>query len=137
VTRTYTVKVAIEDADDQLRWGMSANVGFLSSMPGSTRAIVLPMTALTQTDDKSGAKPAVWVVGADGRVKLIQVEVGTYAEQGVVVTAGLVGGETVVTAGVHKLQPGQQVRPLEDKAALPAPDAVAQADESARRPANN
>ncbi len=143
VTRTYTVKVKIDDADEALRWGMSATVGFVpaaananagsakaaaaasgasassaspssaaASSSASSRAIVLPMTALTQTDDKTGAKPAVWVVGADGKVKLVPVTVGTYSEQGVVIQSGLAGGETVVIAGVHKLQAGQQVKPL-------------------------
>ena len=111
-TRTYTVKVAVEDADDQLRWGMSANVGFPQGGAASAPVVLLPSTALTQTDDKSGARPAVWLVGGDGRVKLVPVTVGKYTEQGVVVQAGLSGGEVVVIAGVHKLQPGQQVRPL-------------------------
>ena len=140
-TRTYTVKVALEDADDALRWGMSANVGFAGNDAeangASKRMIVLPMTALTQTDDKSGAKPAVWVVGADSKVKLTPVEIGRFGEQGVTVLAGLNGGETVVTAGVHKLQSGQAVKPLVDNglgvaamtpasAATPAATPVAQ-----------
>lgn len=120
VTRTYTVKVKIVDADEALRWGMSATVGLAdngataakSSGAENPRAILLPLTALTQTDDKSGAKPAVWVVAADGKVRLVPVAVGKYAEQGVTVLAGLSGGETVVTAGVHKLQAGQVVKPL-------------------------
>lgn len=131
VTRTYTVKVALADADDALRWGMSANVAFASADNAPTgaakRMIVLPMTALTQTDDKSGAKPAVWIVGADNKVKLTPVEIGRYSEQGVTVLAGLAGGETVVTAGVHKLISGQTVKPLTDGgSALTAPP-VAQA----------
>ena len=117
-TRTYTVKVTLTDADDALRWGMSANVGFIGNDAeangNAKRMIVLPMTALTQTDDKSGAKPAVWVVGADSKVKLTPVEIGRFGEAGVTVLAGLTGGETVVTAGVHKLQSGQAVKPLVD-----------------------
>ena len=137
-TRTYTVKVAIEDADEQLRWGMSANVGFpVGGGAASAKVIVLPMTALTQTDDKSGARPAVWVVGSDAKVRLTPVTVARYAEEGVVVAGGLVGGETVVTAGVHKLLPGQQVRPLTDSGAGVVPKAVASnAPPSAPRVAN-
>jgi RND family efflux transporter MFP subunit len=117
-TRTYTVKVAIEDADDALRWGMSANVGFLGNGEGAGKQVILvPMTALTQTDDKSGAKPAVWVVGTDSKVQLKPVAVGQYGENGVVVLSGLSGGETVVTAGVHMLKAGQPVKPLMDAVA--------------------
>ena len=141
-TRTYTVKVKIDDADDALRWGMSATVGFVAaaadagtksapaSAAASSRAIMLPMTALTQTDDKTGAKPAVWVVGNDGKVKLVTVTVGSYTEQGVVIQSGLAGGETVVIAGVHKLQTGQQVKPLAPEmpvAQAAMPGALAQA----------
>ena len=142
VTRTYTVKVKIDDADEALCWGMSATVGFVAAAPdagaksaaaasaASSRAIVLPMTALTQTDDKTGAKPAVWLVDAGGKVKLVPVTVGTYTEQGVVIQSGLAGGETVVIAGVHKLQAGQQVKPLAPEmpvaqAAMPATAAQA------------
>lgn len=115
-TRTYQVKVAIAGADEALRWGMSASVGFAGA-EGSGRAILLPATALTQTDDNSGAKPAVWLVGADGRVTMKVIEVGRYAESHVAVTGGLSGGELVVTAGVHKLKAGQVVKPLADIAA--------------------
>jgi RND family efflux transporter MFP subunit len=127
VTRTYTVKVAIEDADEQLRWGMSANVGFPSGAGAGGQVIVLPMSALTQTDDKAGAEPAVWIVGGDGRVKLVPVTVSRYAEEGVIVQSGLLGGETVVTAGVHKLLPGQQVKPMVDPASASVRSAMASA----------
>ena len=145
-TRTYTVKVKIDDADEALRWGMSATVGFVAagaaaaksaaastastslSAPATaaSRAILLPMTALTQIDDKAGARPAVWVVGADNKVKLVPVSVGNYTEQGAVIESGLAGGGMVVIAGVHKLQAGQQVKPLAPEmpavqAAMPGP----------------
>ena len=79
----------------------------------------------------------MWVVGADSKVKLTPVEIGRFGEQGVTVLAGLNGGETVVTAGVHKLQSGQAVKPLVDNglgvaaktpasAAMPAATPVAQ-----------
>ncbi len=152
-TRTYTVKLTLLDGDDALRWGMSANVGFTGNdaeANGSAkRMIVLPMTALTQTDDKAGAKPAVWVVGADNKVKLMPVEIGRFGEAGVTVLAGLSGGETVVTAGVHKLQSGQAVKPLVDNGlgpvatsaggavAVPPVVPVAQADTQPTKKANN
>jgi len=133
-TRTYQVKVAIADADEQLRWGMSANVGFAGSS-AQPQVILLPMTALLQSDDKSGAKPAVWVVGADQKVLLRAITIGRYGETGVSVTGGLNGGELVVVAGVHKLKAGQVVRPMAADAqpsasftANAAASAVAQAE---------
>ena len=138
-TRTYQVKVAIADGDEALRWGMSASVAFAGA-EGGGRAILLPSTALTQTDDKSGAKPAVWLVGADGRVQMKAVEIGRYAESHVVVTGGLSGSDMVVTAGVHKLKAGQIVRPLPDSAAstaAAAPSSALAQTESGPAPAKN
>ncbi len=133
-TRTYQVKVAIADADEQLRWGMSANVGFAGST-AQAQVILLPMTSLLQSDDKSGAKPAVWVVGADQKVQLRAITVSRYGESALSVTGGLNGGELVVTAGVHKLKAGQAVKPMAAEAqpsataiAPGAASAVAQAE---------
>lgn len=135
-TRTYTVKVAITDADESLRWGMSAQVGFPAADGGAGgKAIVLPTTALTQLNEKGGGVPAVWLVGADGRVKLQSVSVARYTEQGVILQSGLAGGETVVTAGVHKLVAGQVVKPMEQASTSQSdsavPGAVARVDGAA------
>ena len=59
-------------------------------------------------------KPAVWRYDpASGKVTLSPVEIGQYREDGVVVTSGVRNGDWIVTAGVHKLIPGQVVRPYE------------------------
>ena len=42
--------------------------------------------------------------------------IGQFREDGVTVTSGLSAGERVVTAGVHKLRPGQVVRLTESAA---------------------
>ncbi len=63
-TRTYTVKVALEDADEALRWGMSANVGFAIGRAPLPQVIVLLLTALTCRPTTSPAPSlAVWIVG--------------------------------------------------------------------------
>ena len=105
-TRTFAVRVAVLSPDAGLQWGMTATVGLVAA--GPARASLLPLTSLYRQDDK----PAVWVYDpATRRVALRQVTVGQYRENGVVVTSGLASGEWVVTAGVHKLRPGQTVRP--------------------------
>jgi multidrug efflux system membrane fusion protein len=108
VTRTFAVRVAILAPDPSLQWGMTATVGLADEGPAN--AALLPLTSLYRQDDK----PAVWIFDPKTqKVALRPVTVGQYREDGVVVTAGLAGGEWVVTAGVHKLQPGQTVRPYE------------------------
>jgi multidrug efflux system membrane fusion protein len=105
-TRTYAVKVSIVNADPNVKLGMTANA--LVRKSASDKAVaLLPLTALTEVE---GA-PAVWVIDPHTKqVNLRPVQVGQYRGDGVTVLSGLQREEIVVTAGVHKLLPGQQVR---------------------------
>ena len=105
VTRTYLVRIAAIDAPAEARLGMSANV-HLQTASGES-IVVVPLTALARSRDD----PAVWVVDpASRQVKLRPVTVAQFREDGAAVTSGLSAGEWIVTAGVHKLRPGQVVR---------------------------
>ena len=106
VTRTYSARIAIAQPDATLlRLGMTASV--LAPDVDGKRAIRLPLTAIV---DGAG-KRSVWVVDSKSqRVAAREVKLGSAHNDSVLVTAGLTGGETVVTAGVHMLQPNQQVR---------------------------
>ena len=107
-TRTFAVRVTIENADASVQWGMTANVGVLAA--GNASAALLPLTAIYHHD----GKPAVWRYDAQTRqVELTPVAIGQYREDGVLVTAGVRNGDWVVAAGVHKLIPGQVVRPYD------------------------
>ncbi len=121
-TRTFAVRVSILDADPTVQWGMTANVGAIS--PTAAPTAVLPLTSIYQKD----GKPAVWRYDTTTHaVTLVPVTVAQYREDGVVVTSGVADGDVIVAAGVHKLQPGQVVKPYEGgKQATPsAPPAVA------------
>ena len=124
-TRTYQVKVEVTNADEALRWGMSASVAFIDAQANAAaggKTFQLPLTALSQ---KADGQAQVWVVGADNKVQARAVTVAKYGEQGASITSGLNGGETIVTAGVHKLVAGQVVKPLgETVAASPSTTAV-------------
>ena len=105
VTRTYAAKISILDADSGVSLGMTANVYLKGIQRGA--AMPLPATALFQDDGKA----AVWVVDpATGKVQLVQVEIGEYMEDKVVIFSGLKPGDIVVRAGVHKLFAGEKVR---------------------------
>lgn len=107
-TRTFAVRVTILDADPTVQWGMTANVGALGAAAAPTA--VLPLTSIYQKD----GKPAVWRYDATTHaVTLIPITVAQYREDGVVVTGGIADGDVIVAAGVHKLQPGQVVKPYE------------------------
>jgi multidrug efflux system membrane fusion protein len=110
VTRTYPVRVSILGTDSSVLLGMTANVSFLSS--AATPTMNLPLTAIYQQEGKT----AVWVVGKDNKVALRAVTLSSLGEDGAHIAAGLTPGERVVTAGVHKLIPGEQVTLLPEKA---------------------
>ncbi|GIZ51514.1 hemolysin secretion protein D [Noviherbaspirillum aridicola] len=104
-TRTYAARIAIPGATDDIRLGMTAYVSFQSA--SADNAIRLPLTALHQ--DKSGT--SVWVV-ENGTVRQVPVQVSGTAGNEVLVSGGLSAGQTVVTAGVNQLRPGQKVKLL-------------------------
>ena len=107
-TRTFAVRVSIEGADPSVQWGMTANVGVLGAV--ESNGALLPLTSIYHSD----GKPAVWRYDpASGKVALSPVEIGQYREDGVLVTSGVQAGDWIVSAGVHKLIPGQVVRPYE------------------------
>ena len=100
-TRTYTAKISLPRAGPEVRLGMTATVQFAApALPG----IHLPMTALVNS--KEGT--AVWVVES-GVVKLVPVQVASATGTEVLIVQGLNAGQSVVTAGVNQLRPGQKV----------------------------
>ena len=100
-TRTYTAKISLPRAGPEIRLGMTATVQFAApALPG----IHLPMTALVNS--KEGT--AVWVVES-GVVKLVPVQVASATGTEVLIAQGLSAGQSVVTAGVNQLRPGQKV----------------------------
>lgn len=107
-TRTYAVRVAFDEPDQAVKLGMSTRVFFMDSNAPS--AVLVALSALHEKD----GKPAVWVVDeATSAVQLREVQVGQYREDGVTIVAGLTTGDRIVTAGVHKLRPGQVVKPID------------------------
>jgi RND family efflux transporter MFP subunit len=104
VTRTYAARVAILNADAEVRLGQTARV-VLSKATAET-ATLIPLGSVFQ----QGKQPAVWLIGDDGRVHLRPVKVAAWREDGVAVSGGLVAGERIVAAGAHKLVEGEAVR---------------------------
>lgn len=108
VTRTYKVKVAILEPGARVQLGMTATVDVRQRLEG--KVAQLPLSAVFQKD----GKPAVWLVSPEtGEVGLVPVAVAEYRHDVVLIRSGLRDGQRVVTAGVHKLHPGQKVRLLD------------------------
>jgi multidrug efflux system membrane fusion protein len=104
-TRTYTFKVALPDSAKEVRLGMTAYVAFAGKTSGDM--IRLPLTALYPVNGKT----SVWLV-ENGAVKVAPVQLGGQSGNDVLIAAGLTAGQTVVTAGVNLLKPGQKVKIL-------------------------
>jgi RND family efflux transporter MFP subunit len=103
-TRAFDVRVAITDADEAVKLGMTAGVRFAQI---EADAIIIPTGALTQINGKN----SVWVIDKNSIANPREVNAGEYTENGVTITSGLQAGEMVAIAGVHTLIKGQKVVP--------------------------
>jgi len=92
-----------------LRLGMTVSVTL--ARVGGAPNIALPSTAIFQKD----GKPAVWIVKPDFTVELRAVTVERFDTDRVYVAEGIRTGERVVTAGVHRLAPGEKVKLTAEK----------------------
>jgi RND family efflux transporter MFP subunit len=102
-TRTYRVRVALEDAPEAMAFG-AAVTGAVEYPEGPL--VALPASALTSEADK----PAVYVVDpATSALKRRPVQITRMDATRVFISSGLNAGDQVVTAGVHKLRPDQVV----------------------------
>lgn len=102
-TRTFLVKADLGTAAVQL--GQTLTV--LVPGPRAEGVAKLPMSALFQDQGRS----AVWIVDtASMTVRLQPVAVVSADANSAVIAGGLSPGQTVVTAGVHVLSPGQKVK---------------------------
>jgi RND family efflux transporter MFP subunit len=124
-TRTYAARVTLVDAPSSVALGMSANVTFVA--PLAAPVITLPLQSLF----KEGDATFVWLLDRrDMTVKRSPITLASVSGNDVVVASGVVSGDTVVTAGVHLLKPGQKVKLLD--AAAGAASGVPPAGDSAR-----
>jgi RND family efflux transporter MFP subunit len=105
-TRTFEVKVGLTVPPPAMLLGATVT-GRMETEAQVTMEI--PATALTKFNER----PAVWVVDPVSRtVSIRNVEVLRYGQAMVALSGGLDTGETIVTAGVQALHPGQMVRLL-------------------------
>ena len=112
-TRSFNARVSILNLTPKqatsVKLGMTASVQFALSTPGNF--VKVPLTALYQEKGVT----SVWIV-EKGAVKLVPVQVGGVSGNDVLLTSGVTSGQTIVTAGVHVLNPGQHVSILEPEA---------------------
>lgn len=103
ITRTFKVRISLMNTPPEIKLGMTAAVQLADSYAQST--VNIPLAAIYQ----DGNTPAVWVV-KDNVITLRPITTGTFGNGTIEVLSGLNQGDSIVTAGVHKLKEGQKVK---------------------------
>jgi membrane fusion protein (multidrug efflux system) len=107
-TRTAGVRVRVPNVEGKLRPGMTARVAIQAE--DIADAILLP----TQAVVTSAKGASVWLVGAEGKVEPVPIEVADRTAEVVRVASGLQPGDRVVVEGLIRLRPGAQVEIQEE-----------------------
>lgn len=108
VTRTYAARFSVLEPPEFIGLGMTATLGF--ERPDTTPVAEVPLSSIFQR----GTQPAVWVIDRDtGTVELRPVAIARWRDDTAAILSGVKEGELIATAGVHKLETGQKVKPLQ------------------------
>ena len=103
LSRSYEVKLTLDDAAPSLMPGMVAEVIFEN--PEKQPLFVIPAW-LVQLDEQN--RSFVWV-NQNGKAKKRFVTIGTYTAQGVTVAEGLSAGDEIITEGQQKVSENREV----------------------------
>ena len=116
-TRTYPVTLIMDQPKDiKILPGMAGKISGETDSPeiDGREGIEVPVAAVFTPDTEK--QNCVWVVDeASKTVHRRKVKTGGLSIGGIMVIEGLKLGELVVTAGVHLLEEGQKVRPMNKK----------------------
>lgn len=116
-TLTWQVILTMPRPDDfPAVGGVSGTVTInLATLPAgaNTPALMVPVEAVFNPDNRPRNEPHVWVVAGEGEALHLEdrrVKVGQISTGGIIITDGLRAGERVVAAGVDELHAKQPVR---------------------------
>jgi RND family efflux transporter MFP subunit len=107
VTRMRRVRIALNDPPESFRLGST-----ITARPSDDHSSVLRVPASAVL--KEGTEAFVWVIDAPSSTVSLHKVALAEDEAGIRVTGGLTVGERIVTAGIHSLKQGQQVRIEQD-----------------------
>jgi multidrug efflux system membrane fusion protein len=103
-TGTIKLKGTFQNKDRKLWPGQFVNVGLRLTVRNN--AVVVPNQAVQTGQDGT----YVYLVAEDRSVSVRPIQTGPRIDQDMVIDKGLEGGETVVTEGQLRLQPGSKVQ---------------------------
>lgn len=106
-THTYDIKIALPNGDGRMLPGMIANVTL--NVGNDAAAAEAPVTVpIRSVQQRSNGEHFVWTV-VGGKAHRQTVTIGATSGNRIAITSGLNGGETVITAGYHKVGEGSAV----------------------------
>ena len=132
--RYFTVKVQIDNTDDRLRPGMTAQVSIITITAGSALSVpiqsvverVPPSLAKsksgTDDEDENAPKSKYVFVVKDGKVKMTEVKTGISDTTHVALTSGVTAKDQVVTGPfrtLKKLKDGDSVEVTKEESKTP------------------
>ena len=105
-SRTYSVKVSLEEGQSTAQLGQSARVFFNWSQ---AQQLSVPLSSVSA----NGQQAYVWVVNPDQSIRQVKVTLGEYGRDRVPVLSGLNAQDWVVVGGVHLLRAQQKIHPVD------------------------
>src|SRR3954462_10823717 len=132
--RYFKVKVQIDDLDDRLRPGMTAQVSIITTTSGSALSVpiqsvverVPPALAKSKTgtddEDENAPKSKYVFVVKDGKVKMTEVKTGVSDSTHVAIVSGLSAKDQAVTGPfrtLKKLKDGDSVEVTKEESKTP------------------
>ncbi len=132
--RYFTVKIQIDNTDDRLRPGMTAQVSIITITAGSALSVpiqsvverVPPSLAKsksgTDDEDENAPKSKYVFVVKDGKVKMTEVKTGISDTTHVALVSGVTGKDQVVTGPfrtLKKLKDGDSVEVTKEESKTP------------------
>lgn len=106
VTRTYRIRIVLDDSSEHIKLGMTANVSF--QIQKKNTLIKLPLTALIE--NKQG-EFAVWILKKDSDYpELRNIKILSYGTDFFNVSEGLNLGDLVIVSGAHHLDKNKKMR---------------------------
>jgi multidrug efflux pump subunit AcrA (membrane-fusion protein) len=97
------VRIALNDPPESFRLGST-----ITARPSDDHSSVLRVPASAVL--KEGGEAFVWVIDAPRSTVSLRKVALAEDEAGIRITGGLTAGERIVTAGIHSLKHGQQIR---------------------------
>lgn len=110
-TTTYPVTLELTEKDARMRPGMVCDVTFRFSNVADKYIVVPSYSVIGAPGDRN----YMWLYDEESeRVSQIEVTVGSLTKDGIQVLEGLESGDIVITKGVHNIQEGMKVTPIEE-----------------------